>query len=75
LTQRFDISMSSHQCGTVVARTEPLASLLDPWCRAHHLEKLWLIDGGFFLSPAAMNPALTSAARALRVAAESGLAV
>jgi choline dehydrogenase-like flavoprotein len=62
LTQRFDISMNSHQCGTVVAGTEPRASVLDPWCRAYDLENLCVIDGGFFPSSAAMNPALTIAA-------------
>jgi choline dehydrogenase-like flavoprotein len=74
LTQRFDISMNSHQCGTVVAGTDPLTSVLDPWCRAHDLENLWVIDGGYFPSSAALNPALTIAAQALRVVAESGLA-
>jgi choline dehydrogenase-like flavoprotein len=74
LTQQFDISMNSHQCGTVVAGTDPARSVLDPWCRAHDVENLWVVDGGFFPSSAAMNPALTIAAQALRVAAESGLA-
>ena len=74
LTQRFDISMNSHQCGTVVAGADPATSVLDPWCRAHDLENLWVIDAGFFPSSAAMNPALTIAAQALRVVAESDLA-
>jgi choline dehydrogenase-like flavoprotein len=74
LTQQFDISMNSHQCGTVVAGTDPATSVLDPWCRSHDIENLWVIDGGFFPSSAAMNPALTLAAQALRVAAESDLA-
>ncbi len=74
LTQRFDISMNSHQCGTVVAGTDPAASVLDPWCRTHDVENLWVIDGGFFPSSAAMNPALTIAAQALRAVAESDLA-
>ena len=74
LTQWFDISMNSHQCGTVVAGTDPATSVLDPWCRAHEVENLWVIDGGFFPSSAAMNPALTIAAQALRAVAESDLA-
>jgi choline dehydrogenase-like flavoprotein len=73
-TQWFDISMNSHQCGTVVAGTDPATSVLDPWCRAHDVANLWVIDGGFFPSSAAMNPALTIAAQALRVVAESELA-
>ena len=42
--------------------------------QAHELENLWVIDGGFFPSSGAMNPALTIAAQALRVVAESSLA-
>ncbi len=74
LTQWFDISMNSHQCGTVRAGSDPATSVLDPWCKAHELENLWVIDGSFFPSSAAMNPALTIAAQALRVVAESDLA-
>jgi choline dehydrogenase-like flavoprotein len=74
-TQHFDISMNSHQCGTVVAGADPATSVLDPWCRAHDVSNLWVIDGGFFPSSAAMNPALTIAAQALRCVAESDLAV
>jgi choline dehydrogenase-like flavoprotein len=74
LTQHFDISMNSHQCGTVVSGSDPRTSVLDPWCRAHDVENLWVVDGGFFPSSAAMNPALTIAAQALRVVAESDLA-
>jgi choline dehydrogenase-like flavoprotein len=70
-TQWFDISMNSHQCGTVVAGSDPATSVLDPWCRAHDVANLWVVDGGFFPSSAAMNPALTIAAQALRVVAES----
>jgi choline dehydrogenase-like flavoprotein len=73
LTQHFDISMNSHQCGTVVAGLDPATSVLDPWCRTHDVENLWVVDGGFFPSSAAMNPALTIAAQALRVVAESDL--
>jgi choline dehydrogenase-like flavoprotein len=74
LTQHFDISMNSHQCGTVVAGVDTATSVLDPWCRTHDIENLWVLDGGFFPSSAAMNPALTIAAQALRAVAESSLA-
>jgi choline dehydrogenase-like flavoprotein len=74
LTQHFDIAMNSHQCGTLVAGTDPATSVLDPWCKAHDVENLWVIDSSFFPSSAAMNPALTIAAQALRVVAESDLA-
>jgi len=73
-TQWFDIAMNSHQCGTAVAGLDPTTSVLDPWCRTHDLTNLWVVDGSFFPSSAAMNPALTIAAQALRVVAESDLA-
>ena len=73
-TQWFDISMNSHQCGTVVAGEDPATSVLDPWCRSHDVDNLWVVDSSFFPSSAAMNPALTIAAQALRVVAESDLA-
>ena len=72
-TQRFTINMNSHQCGTNRAGIDPATSVLDPWCKAHDLDNLWVIDGGFFPSSAAMNPALTIASQALRVVAESDL--
>ena len=72
-TQHFDISMNSHQCGTVRAGHDPATSVVDPWCRSHDLSNLWVIDGGFFPSSAAMNPALTIAAQALRCVTESAL--
>jgi choline dehydrogenase-like flavoprotein len=74
LTQQFDISMNSHQCGTTVAGPDPATSVLDPWCKTHDVENLWVLDGAFFPSSAAMNPALTIAAQALRVVAESTFA-
>jgi choline dehydrogenase-like flavoprotein len=73
-TQHFDIAMNSHQCGTVVAGLDPATSVLDPWCRTHDVGNLWVVDASFFPSSAAQNPALTIAAQALRVVAESDLA-
>ncbi len=69
--QRFDISMNSHMCGTAVAGTDPAKSVLDPWCRSHDVPNLFIVDSSFFPSSAAQNPALTIAAQALRVAAET----
>ena len=74
VTQPFDISMNSHQCGTVLAGSDSATSVLDLWCRCHDVENLWVVDGSFFPSSAAMNPALTIGAQALRVVAESSLA-
>jgi choline dehydrogenase-like flavoprotein len=59
---------TTHQCGTLVFGTDPGASVLDPYCRAHDVENLFVVDASFFPSSAAVNPALTIAAQALRVA-------
>jgi choline dehydrogenase-like flavoprotein len=67
-TERMGIETNSHQCGTAVAGRDPKTSVLTPDCRAHDLDNLWVVDSSFFPSSAALNPALTIAANALRVA-------
>ncbi len=69
--QRFTIDMNSHMCGTAVGGADPATSVLDPWCRSHDIPNLLVVDSAFFPSSAAQNPALTIAALALRVAAET----
>jgi len=59
---------TTHQCGTLVFGTDPRSSVLDPFCRAHDLENLFVVDASFFPSSAAVNPGLTIIAQALRVA-------
>jgi len=59
---------TTHQCGTIPFGTDPRASVLDPFCRAHDVENLYVVDASFFPSSAAVNPGLTIAAQALRVA-------
>jgi choline dehydrogenase-like flavoprotein len=59
---------TTHQCGTLVFGTNPRESVLDPYCRSHDIENLFVVDASFFPSSAAVNPALTIAAQALRVA-------
>src|SRR5206468_11507553 len=67
LDQRMGIATNSHQCGTLRFGHDPATSVLDPSCRAHDLENLYVVDASFFPSSAAVNPALTIAAQALRV--------
>lgn len=67
LRHNFGIDAPSHQCGTVRMGTDPAQSALDPLCRAHDHPNLYVVDAGFFPSSAAVNPALTVAAQALRV--------
>ena len=59
---------TTHQCGTMVFGQDPKTSVLDPYCRTHDLRNLFVVDASFFPSSAAVNPALTIAAQALRVA-------
>jgi choline dehydrogenase-like flavoprotein len=59
---------TTHQCGTIVFGRDPRTSVLDSFCRAHDVENLFVVDASFFPSSAAVNPGLTIAAQALRVA-------
>ena len=68
LTQSIGIETTSHQCGTLRMGDDPATSVLDPYCRSHDVANLYVVDTSFFPSSAAINPALTLAAQALRVA-------
>ena len=59
---------TTHQCGTLVFGTDPSASVLDPFCRTHDVDNLFVVDASFFPSSGAVNPGLTIIAQALRVA-------
>ena len=58
----------AHQNGTIRFGSDPKTSTLDTFCRAHEVDNLYVVDGSFFPSSAAVNPALTIMANALRVA-------
>lgn len=62
----------NHQVGTCRFGTDPKASVLDQNCRAHDLDNLYVVDASFFPSSSAVNPTLTIAANALRVARHLG---
>lgn len=68
LSRAFDRTVPSHQCGTARFGTDPRRSVLDPWCRAHDHPNLFVVDASFLPASGAVNPALTIAAQALRVA-------
>ena len=67
LSSEFGTDVVSHQCGTVRFGSDPSTSALDPLCKAWDHDNLYVVDTGFFPSSAAVNPALTLAAQALRV--------
>jgi choline dehydrogenase-like flavoprotein len=68
LSRPFDKRTPSHQCGTVKMGIDPATSPLDVFCRAYDHPNLFVVDASFLPTSAAVNPALTVAAQALRVA-------
>jgi choline dehydrogenase-like flavoprotein len=65
--QRIPLAGVAHQNGTIRFGTDPRTSALDPMCKSHELDNLYVVDGSFFPSSGAVNPALTIMANALRV--------
>ena len=67
LGKKIPLAGTAHQCGTIRFGTDPKTSVLDTYCRAHEVDNLYVVDGSFFPSSSAVNPALTIMAQALRV--------
>ena len=65
--QRISLAGVAHQVGTVRFGTDAKSSALDENCKAHDVDNLYVVDGSFFVSSGAVNPALTIMANALRV--------
>jgi choline dehydrogenase-like flavoprotein len=65
--QRIPLAGVAHQVGTIRFGRDPQTSVLDPFCCAHEVDNLYVVDGSFFVSSGAVNPALTIMANALRV--------
>jgi len=61
------LQVVANQYGTCRFGNDPLTSVLDRNCRAQDLDNLYVVDGSFFPSNAAVSPALTIIANALRV--------
>ena len=64
---RIPLAGVAHQNGTVRFGDDPQTSALDPFCKAHEVDNLYVVDASFFPSSGAVNPALTVIANALRV--------
>jgi choline dehydrogenase-like flavoprotein len=64
---RIPLAGVAHQNGTVRFGRDPATAALDPLCRAHDVDNLYVVDASFFPSSGAVNPALTIMANALRV--------
>src|SRR5438874_5966108 len=67
LGQRIQLAGVAHQNGTIRFGDDPKTSALDRNCKAHEVDNLYVVDGSFFCSSGAVNPALTIIANALRV--------
>jgi choline dehydrogenase-like flavoprotein len=65
--QRIPLAGVAHQNGTIRFGRDPNTSALDPECKAHEVDNLYVVDASFFPSSGAVNPALTIMANALRV--------
>lgn len=61
-------SALGHQCGTCRFGDDPRTSVLDPKNRAWGLDNLYVVDTSMMPSSGGINPSLTIAANALRVA-------
>jgi choline dehydrogenase-like flavoprotein len=57
-----------HACGTLRFGDDPKASVLDRSCRSHDIHNLYVADASFMPTSLGINPGLTVAANALRVA-------
>lgn len=68
VTKSLVAHATAHQCGTVRMGSDPASSALDQYCRSWDHQNLFVIDASFMPSSAAVNPALTIAAQALRAA-------
>src|SRR5881396_3868062 len=65
--KRIPLAGVAHQNGTARFGNDPKTSVLDLNCKAHDLDNLYVVDGGFMVTSAAVNPTLTIIATALRV--------
>ncbi|WP_181703781.1 GMC oxidoreductase [Chthonobacter albigriseus] len=68
LAKGFDRRTPSHQCGTVRIGRDPAEAPLDVFSRAFEHPNLFVVDASVLPTSAAVNPALTVAAQALRAA-------
>jgi choline dehydrogenase-like flavoprotein len=68
LSRPFDRRTPSHQCGTARMGRDARTSVVDVFCRAHDHSNLFITDASVLPTSAAVNPALTVAALAIRTA-------
>ncbi|UZD91044.1 GMC oxidoreductase [Cognatishimia activa] len=59
-----------HPCGSLRSGFDPKTSVINENCRGHSLRNLWVTDASFMPTSMGVNPSLTIAANALRVASK-----
>jgi choline dehydrogenase-like flavoprotein len=69
LTRTFGRKTTSHQCGTARLGNSPQTSVVSPDCRSHEIQNLYVTDASILPTSAAVNPALTIAALAMKAGA------
>ncbi|MCX5464446.1 GMC oxidoreductase [Alcaligenes parafaecalis] len=69
LTHTFGRKTTSHQCGTAKMGLDPRSSVVSTDCRTHDVSNLYITDASVLPTSAAVNPALTIAALALKAGA------
>lgn len=67
LKKKIPLEGIAHQVGTCRFGSDPKTNVLDLNCKTHDVDNLYVVDGSFFPSSAAVNPSLTIMANALRV--------
>jgi choline dehydrogenase-like flavoprotein len=63
-----EIKFAAHQCGTCRMGHDPHTSVVDRNLRAHDVKNLYIVGSGVFPTIGAVQPTLTIAALALRLA-------
>ena len=68
MSRAFDRRTPSHQCGTARMGQDPANSVVNSYGRSHDHPNLFIMDASILPTSAAVNPALTIAALAIRCA-------
>ncbi len=67
LKTEIPVAGVAHQAGCARMGADPASSVVNPDCRAHEVDNLYIVDTSVFPSIGAVNPALTAMANSLRV--------
>jgi len=63
------VSGGQHQAGTCRMGKDPKTSVVDPWCRIHDTDNVYVVDASVHVTNGGFNPVLTIMALAYRTGA------